>query len=72
MSTKVGFLRPKPSAEFCGIAISTLWEWVSSKPEFPRPIPLSGKCTVFSVAELDAYVKSMRVPVTNMKDSKSA
>ncbi|MCF8169353.1 MAG: AlpA family phage regulatory protein [Rhodoferax sp.] len=51
-------LRPKAAAARLGIALSTLWAWSAKRADFPKSIRLSGRCTVFDAAELDAWVKS--------------
>ncbi len=47
--------RPKQAAELLGIAPSTLWRWIKERPEFPRPIRLSARCTVLDGAALIAW-----------------
>ncbi|MDO8249100.1 MAG: AlpA family phage regulatory protein [Rhodoferax sp.] len=58
MGTSSEFLRPAKVAERYGFAKSTLWEWVKTKPNFPKPNRISARCVLFSVAELDAFIKS--------------
>jgi len=48
-------LRPKSAAEFLGIGVSTLWSWAKKRADFPKPRHLSPRCTVFDMAELDAW-----------------
>jgi predicted DNA-binding transcriptional regulator AlpA len=45
-------MRAKHAAEFLGIARSTLWYWVKTRSDFPRPIKLGPRTTVFPVNEL--------------------
>ena len=37
------------------IGNTTLWRWVKERPDFPRPIKLGPRVTVFSVDELIAW-----------------
>lgn len=48
-------LRPKHAAEFLGIGLATLWRWSKVRADFPKPIRLSSRCTVFDMAALDAW-----------------
>ncbi|MCC4115342.1 AlpA family phage regulatory protein [Aromatoleum toluclasticum] len=48
-------LRPQQAAEFLGISIPTFWRWIKERPDFPRPIRLSARCTVVDQAELIAW-----------------
>lgn len=48
-------LRPKRAAEFLGIGRATLWRWSKERDDFPKPIHLSSRCTVFDQAQLVAW-----------------
>ncbi len=48
-------LRPKHAAEHLGIGRATLWRWSKERADFPKPRRLSPRCTVFDMAELDAW-----------------
>jgi len=48
-------LRPKQAAEFLGIGRATLWRWSRERADFPKPIRLSSRCTIFDLAKLDAW-----------------
>lgn len=48
-------LRPQQAAEFLGISIPTFWRWIKERPDFPRPIRLSARCTVVDQGELIAW-----------------
>jgi len=54
-------LRPGQAAKFLSVSPSTLWGWVKTRPDFPRPIKLGPNTTVFIEGELIAYRKSLRV-----------
>ena len=47
--------RPKQAAELLGIGIATLWRWTKERADFPKPIRLSQRCTVFDGGELLAW-----------------
>lgn len=53
--------RPAQAAELLGISRATLWRWVAMRHDFPRPIRLSARCTVFDGAELLAWRDSKAV-----------
>jgi prophage regulatory protein len=47
--------RPKQAAELLGIGTATLWRWIKERPDFPRPIRLSARCTVIPGEKLIAW-----------------
>jgi len=49
-------LRARDAAPYLGIALSTLWWKARTDPDFPKPRKLSARTTVWSRAELDAYL----------------
>jgi prophage regulatory protein len=57
MSASHNFLRPPQAARKLGIGLSTLWEKTRLEPDFPRPLKLSSRTTVFVEQELDAYME---------------
>lgn len=48
-------LRPKQSAEYLGVGLSTLWRYAKELPDFPKPRKLSARCTVFDLDELKTW-----------------
>lgn len=50
------YKRPKPSAAHLEIGLSTLWRWAKERHDFPKPIKLSPRVTVFRVADLEAFI----------------
>lgn len=48
-------LRPQQAAAYLGIGKATLWRWVKERADFPKPIPLSARCTVFDADALRAW-----------------
>lgn len=47
--------RPKQAAELLGIGTATLWRWIKERPDFPKPIRLSARCTVIPGDALIAW-----------------
>jgi prophage regulatory protein len=46
-------VRPPQARAFLGnISNTTLWRWIKERPDFPRPIKLGEKVTVFKLDEL--------------------
>lgn len=56
MSSQLQSFRPKQAAELLGIGTATLWRWAKERHDFPRPIKLSPRCTVFSAEALKAWL----------------
>lgn len=38
-----------------GIGNTTLWRWVKERPDFPRPLKIGPRVTVFKLDELIAW-----------------
>lgn len=55
MASQAKSFRPKQAAEFLGIGTATLWRWIKERPDFPRPIRLSPRCTIIPGDELLAW-----------------
>jgi prophage regulatory protein len=53
-------LRAKELAETFGIGLSSVWRHVQEDPEFPRPIKLTPRCTVFDAAEAEAWYEARK------------
>lgn len=47
--------RPRQAAQFLGISHATLWRWIKERPDFPRPIRLSARCTIIPGDQLIAW-----------------
>ena len=54
-------LRPATAAEKLGVGLSTLWRYAQTIPDFPKPVKLSPRCTIFFESELDAWLASRAV-----------
>ncbi|WP_081618538.1 helix-turn-helix transcriptional regulator [Methyloversatilis universalis] len=48
-------LRPAQAAAFLGIGRATLWRWAKERADFPKPLRLSARCTVFDQNQLTAW-----------------
>lgn len=48
-------LRPKQAAEFLGIGVSTLWRWTKEREDFPKPILLGRRTTIFEKSRLVSW-----------------
>lgn len=48
-------LRPRQAAEFLGIGESTFWRWAKERDDFPKPIKLSPRTTVFPLDKLTEW-----------------
>ncbi|KFG94410.1 regulatory protein [Burkholderia paludis] len=57
MSVNTKGLRPTQAAEKLGIGMSTLWSRAKHDADFPKPVKLSSRTTIFIEAELDAYLQ---------------
>ncbi len=44
-----------------GVSIGTVWHWNRTIPDFPKPLRISGRCTRWKKAEIDAWIESRRV-----------
>ena len=50
-------IRPRQTAEKCGMALPTLWRKAKDDPDFPKPIKLSENLTGFIESEVEAYLE---------------
>ncbi|TAM08289.1 MAG: AlpA family phage regulatory protein [Paraburkholderia sp.] len=57
MSVNLKGLRPVQAAEKLGIGVSTLWARAKREADFPKPVKLSMRTTIFVEHELDAYLQ---------------
>jgi prophage regulatory protein len=48
-------LRPTQAARFLGIGESTFWRWAKERPDFPKPIKLGPRTTVYPLDKLTAW-----------------
>jgi len=48
-------LRAPKAAALLGIAVPTLWRWTKNRPDFPKPIKLSARVTVWDAAQLESW-----------------
>jgi prophage regulatory protein len=57
MSTNTKGLRPIHAAEKLGIGVSTLWARAKREADFPKPVKLSSRATIFVEHEIDDYLQ---------------
>ncbi|MGF7191988.1 prophage regulatory protein [Robbsia andropogonis] len=50
-------LRPAKGAEYLGIGISTFWRYAKTIPDFPRPVKVSPRVTLFMENELADWLR---------------
>jgi len=50
-------IRPRHTADKCGISLPTLWRKSKDDPDFPKPIKLSSALTGFVEEEVNAYLE---------------
>lgn len=48
-------LRPRHAAEFLGISEATFWRWAKQREDFPAPIKLGPRTTVYPLDKLTAW-----------------
>lgn len=48
-------LRPQQAAQILGIGLSTLWRWAKEREDFPAPIKLGPRTTVWPLEKLVAW-----------------
>ncbi len=49
-------LRPKQAAEFIGVSTRTLWRYTRTQSDFPVPLKLSPRATIFFENELAEWL----------------
>jgi len=49
-------MRPAKAAEHLGIAVSTLWQYTKTDPQFPKPIKISHRVTLFMEEDLAKWL----------------
>ena len=52
--------RPRPTADYLRISLSTLWHWSKTKDGFPRPIKAGQRVTLFDLNAIDAWLQNQR------------
>lgn len=56
--TSTRALRPAAAAQKLGIAVSTLWLKARKETDFPHPVKIGPRTTIFMERELDAWLES--------------
>lgn len=49
-------LRPKQAAKLIGISVSSLWRYARTQGDFPKPVKLSPRATIFFENELAEWL----------------
>lgn len=53
-------VRPSEVMKMLGISKSTLWEWVKSKKNFPKPIKISYRVALFNRKEIEDFIEEQK------------
>lgn len=62
--TKPEYVRAKELCKVLGIARSTLHTWVHRFPNFPKGRRITGRCTIYRMTEVEAFVEGFNQPQT--------
>ena len=55
MNSQGPSLRPKQAAKFLGIGVNTFWRYARERPDFPKLIRFSSRCTTVTQDALVAW-----------------
>lgn len=61
VATAPQYARAKAVCQRFQIAPSTLWHWLKNSPNFPKPIKMGARVTLFDVNAIEAYFKALAV-----------
>jgi prophage regulatory protein len=50
------YARAKQAAEYLNISKSSLWQWVKTRPDFPKPLKASSRVTLFDIAAIEQFL----------------
>jgi len=48
--------RAEKTAKHFDIATSTLWHWAANRPDFPKPMRIGRRVTLFDLDAVEAYL----------------
>ena len=51
-----GVFRARQAAQHLGLGESTIWRKAKTEPDFPKPIKLSERVTVWRISDLNEYI----------------
>jgi len=54
------YLRVNQVAKYLSVSRATIYRWIKSNPNFPRPIQLGKRSTVFDLAEIKQFIAHQR------------
>lgn len=49
-------IRVSEVAEILSVSKATIWNWLHSKPDFPKPEKLSNQITVWKLSDINNYI----------------
>lgn len=49
------FCSDRQLADRYNVSKPTIWRWLKSNPDFPKPVRFSPGCTRWKIAEIEAY-----------------
>ena len=49
--------RPRQTAHYLKISLSTLWHWAKTREDFPRPVKAGPRVTLFDLNAIDAWLQ---------------
>lgn len=52
------YVSDKQLATRFGVSRPTVWRWVKSDPDFPKPVKLSPQCTRWRADQVEAWERS--------------
>lgn len=52
------FARAKGTCDHFQISRSTLWQWVKSRPGFPKPLKVGQKVTLFDLNAIEYFLRA--------------
>lgn len=52
------YVSDKQLAARFGVSRPTVWRWVKSDPDFPKPVKLSPQCTRWRADQVEAWERS--------------
>lgn len=55
--TSSNFMRAKEASAYFRIAPSTLWNWVKTRPGFPKPFKAGARVTLFDIVAIEDYLR---------------
>lgn len=54
------YMRPAAASKYLQIGKSTLYAWLATRPDFPKPTKAGARVTLFDVSDLDRFMAACR------------